>query len=123
MERRVGHSSVLAIIRAATAALVLGLIAIADLTLNLRSEVRFAKVVVLQANVHRLQQVTTWGIFTRRAGKLYKTRSRLYRSQISQINTTNSLESSRRDLHNTLLRTTLNQIAPIAQLSDLNVLF
>ena len=63
MERRVVIISVLAVVRAATAALVLGLIAIADLTLNFRSEGRFAKAVVLQANVHRLQQVTTWGIF------------------------------------------------------------
>ena len=31
--------------------------------------------------------VQTWGICTRRAGKLYKARSRLYRSQILQINT------------------------------------
>ena len=29
----------------------------------------------------------TWGICTRRAGKLYKARSRLYRSQILQVNT------------------------------------
>ena len=28
-----------------------------------------------------------WGICTRRAGKLYKARSRLYRSQILQVNT------------------------------------
>ena len=31
--------------------------------------------------------LSTWGIFTRRAGKLYKARSRLSRSQILQINT------------------------------------
>ena len=31
--------------------------------------------------------VKTWGICTRRAGKLYKARSRLYRSQILQVNT------------------------------------
>ena len=29
----------------------------------------------------------TWGICTRRAGKLYRVRSRLYRSQILQVNT------------------------------------
>ena len=45
---------------------------------------------------------STWGICTRRAGKLYKARSRLYRSQIYY-----SLESSRRDLHNALLCTVL----------------
>ena len=38
-----------------------------------------------------LQRVTkrmtrTWGICTRRAGKLYKARSRLYRSQLLQVN-------------------------------------
>ena len=37
--------------------------------------------------------------------KLYRARSRLYRSQILQVNTKYSLESSRRDLHNALLRT------------------
>ena len=41
---------------------------------------------------------STWGICTRRAGKLYKARSRLYRSQTSKY----LLESSRRDLHNAL---------------------
>ena len=45
----------------------------------------------------------TWAICTRRAVKLYKARSRLYRSQILQANTKYSCESSRRDLHNTLL--------------------
>ena len=30
--------------------------------------------------------LSTWGIFTRRAGKLYKARSRRYRSQILQVN-------------------------------------
>ena len=39
-----------------------------------------------------LQRVTkrmtrTWGICTRRAGKLYKARSRLHRSQLLQVNT------------------------------------
>ena len=29
----------------------------------------------------------TWGIYTRRAGKLYKARSRLYQSQSLQVNT------------------------------------
>ena len=43
-----------------------------------------------------------WRICTRRVGKLYKARSRLYRSQILQVNTKCSLESSRRDLHNAL---------------------
>ena len=72
----------------------------------------------------------TWGICTRRAGKLYRARSRLYRSQILQVNTRwkkeplycprseggensdendcnywlrHTLESSRRDLHSALL--------------------
>ena len=33
-----------------------------------------------------LQPMNTWGICTRRAGKVYKARSRLYRSQILQVN-------------------------------------
>ena len=41
----------------------------------------------------------TWGICTR-AGKLYKARSRMYRSQIVQANSKYSCESSRQDLHN-----------------------
>ena len=45
----------------------------------------------------------TWGICTRRAGKLYKARSRLYRSQILQVNTKYSLESFRRALLCTVL--------------------
>ena len=45
----------------------------------------------------------TWAICTRRAGKLHKARCRLYRSKILQVNTKYSLESSRRDLQNTLL--------------------
>ena len=52
MERRVGHSSVLAIIRAATAALVLGVLAIANLTLDFRSEVRSAQVVILSKRTY-----------------------------------------------------------------------
>ena len=53
--------------------------------------------------------IETWGICTRRAGKLYRARSRLYRSQILQVNPTSkySFESSRRDLHNTRLCTDL----------------
>ena len=53
--------------------------------------------------------VSTWGICTRRAGQLYRARSRLYRSQILQVNPTSkySFESSRRDLHNTRLCTDL----------------
>ena len=47
----------------------------------------------------------TWRICTRRAGKLYKARSRLYRSQFLQLNSKYLLESSRRDLHNALLCT------------------
>ena len=35
----------------------------------------------------RVRMQPTWGICTRRAGKLYKARSRLYRSQILQVNT------------------------------------
>ena len=35
----------------------------------------------------RSARPATWGIFTRRAGKLYKARSRLYRSQIFQVST------------------------------------
>ena len=46
-------------------------------------------------------------ICTRRAGKLYKARSRLYRSQLLLVNTKYSLDSSRRDLHNALLCTVL----------------
>ena len=34
-----------------------------------------------------VQQQATWGICTRRAGTLYKARSRLYRSQFLQVNT------------------------------------
>ena len=50
----------------------------------------------------------TWGICTRRAGTLERARSRLYRSQILQVNNTKyALESSRRDLHNALLCTDL----------------
>ena len=37
----------------------------------------------------------TWGICTRRAGRLYKDRSRLYRSQNSQEHSKYSCESSR----------------------------
>ena len=37
--------------------------------------------------VDRLVVHDTWGICTRRAGKLYKARSRLYRSQFLQVNT------------------------------------
>jgi len=44
---------------------------------------------------------------SRRAGKLYKARSRLYRSQFLQVNTKYSYESTRRDLHNALLCTVL----------------
>ena len=33
------------------------------------------------------RECDTWGICTRRAGKLYRARSRLYRSQILQVNT------------------------------------
>ena len=33
-----------------------------------------------------IDEPNTWGICTRRAGKLYKARSRLYRSQILQVN-------------------------------------
>ena len=47
------------------------------------------------------------GSVIRRAGKFYKARSRLYRSQILQVNTKYSLESSRRDPHNALLCTAL----------------
>ena len=36
---------------------------------------------------HRLTSLRTWGICTRRAGKLCKARSRLYRNQILQVNT------------------------------------
>ena len=50
---------------------------------------------------------TTWGICTRRAGKLYRARSRLYRSQLLQVDSNYLCESSRRDLHNTLLCTAL----------------
>ena len=55
----------------------------------------------------------TWWICTRRAGKLYKARSRrrrrrLYRSQILQVNSTKYLlGSSRRDLHNALRSTAI----------------
>ena len=57
----------------------------------------------------------TWGICTRRAGKLYKAQSRLYRSHILQVNTRWNQDlfekkiekSSRRDLHNALLCTVL----------------
>ena len=48
----------------------------------------------------------TWRICTRRAGKLYKARSRLYPSQNLQENYY-ALESSHRDLHNALLCTVL----------------
>ena len=44
-------------------------------------------------------------ICTRRAGKLQRARSRLYRSRFLQVNANYSFESSRRDLHNTLLCT------------------
>ena len=51
----------------------------------------------------------TWGICnknnTRRAGKLYRARSRLYQSQRLQVNTKYSCERSRRDVDNTLLCT------------------
>ena len=50
----------------------------------------------------------TWGICTRRAGKLFKARYQLYQSQTLQENDTkNALESSRRDLHNAPLCTVL----------------
>ena len=37
-------------------------------------------------DVREVLDAHTWGICTRRAGKLYKARSRLYRSQILQVN-------------------------------------
>ena len=46
-------------------------------------------------------------IRTRRAGKLYKARSRLYRSQHLQVTSKYSLESSRQDIHNALICTVL----------------
>ena len=52
MERREGLSSVLAVVRVATAALVLGLLAIAKLTLDFRSEVRSAQVVILSKRTY-----------------------------------------------------------------------
>ena len=60
--------------------------------------------------IHRIvrKRCCTWGICTRRAGKLYKARFQVYRSQILQVNSKYSLESSRRDLHNALLCTVLN---------------
>ena len=48
------------------------------------------KLFCLLSDFLRLDEVRvdrTWGIFTWRAGKLYKARSRLYRSQILQENT------------------------------------
>ena len=47
----------------------------------------------------RTRRLRTWTICTQRAGKLYRARSRLYRSQILQVNGKYSCESSRRDLH------------------------
>ena len=52
MERREGLSSVLAVVRVATAALVLGLLAIAKLTLDFRSEVRSAQVVIFSKRTY-----------------------------------------------------------------------
>ena len=55
--------------------------------------------------------LNTWGNCARRAGKLYKAHSRLYRRQNLRINSTKySLESSRRDLHNALLCTVLESV-------------
>ena len=61
--------------------------------------------VVAQPGDLPTERERTWWICTQRAGKLYKARSRLYRSQILQVNPTSkySCESSRRDLHNALL--------------------
>ena len=39
---------------------------------------------IVSSRIARVDE--TWGICTRRAGKLYKARSRLYRSQILQVN-------------------------------------
>ena len=69
----------------------------------------------------------TWGICTRRAGKLYKARSRLagwlvdrtiFKNSFSAVSKPNfeskySLESPRRDLHNALLCTVLESISKL----------
>jgi len=46
-----------------------------------------SEMVRLNRPSQQLIHAITWGICTRRAGKLYKARSRLYRSQILQVNT------------------------------------
>ena len=43
--------------------------------------------VAVHVGFARTAQAHTWAICTRRAGKLCKARSRLYRSQILQVNT------------------------------------
>ena len=58
------------------------------------------------ANRSSTWRIEDLGICTRRGGRLYKARSRLYRSQILRVNSKNSLESSR-DLQNALLCTVL----------------
>ena len=70
---------------------------------------------------NKLHENVSKKVGTRRAGKLYKARSPLYRSQILQVNSKYSLESSRRDLHNALLCTVLVESVWVKKYTKINI--